>query len=99
MKIKRALQVGALVASLALGVGTGTVIAGEIKKADRHTGSCYMDDHNATTGEHHEPVYACVPKFAPDGVKVTRVWEDGSGTYEGSEWYFDPERSGFALAV
>lgn len=98
MKIKRTLQVAALVASLALGVGTGQAIAGEIKKWDRTTGVCFMDDTNATTGEQHEPVYACVPKFDPDGVKVTRVWEDGSGTYGDGQWYFDPEQHGFDLA-
>lgn len=85
----------AVLALLAVLVGA-PAFAGEL--ASRSVGACYVDTTNATTGEEHAPVFACVPAVAPDGVEVGTVWEDGSAEYPGSGFYFDPALSGFAPA-
>lgn len=33
----------------------------------------------------------CAPRYSPDGHEVTRIWEDGGASYEGSAYYFDAE--------
>jgi hypothetical protein len=60
-------------------------------------GACAEDTTNATTGEVHAPVYACAPTYAPDGAQVDVVFEDGSATYQGSTYVYDPEQGGFVL--
>lgn len=59
-------------------------------------GHCEFDDTNAETGEWHEPIWACVPMYAPDGTRATMAFpDDGSGAYGESPWGFDAELDRF----
>jgi hypothetical protein len=77
--------------ALVLNVGGRT----DTTEADVHAGRCWVDLNGAPADRLDLATYSCAPAHDPDGNGVERVWEDGSGSYAGDAWVFDPEGHGF----